>query len=251
LRVLRDVGGEVPHKFSFAERKTHGYATYSDHEVAVSALKKIQRPPVGVHHPPFTAYLAPPKFYDSKSAPSMKVLFVRGTAGLSHETLRGLFGGSDIVEKVIIPVDSSKRTPLGHAFVHYFSSKHAAAAMSKLNNSEYEGHKLNIEWSLPRPANKQDSSSLSQMEYPYSYSYSYTNPYPYYQEFYPPYPYFPYDSYHTDSGGTHEYYSARVSRDKRSHRDAHSVHSYPYFGYGNSSSEKSAHGQKSNRFLPY
>ena len=43
----------------------------------------------------------------------MKVLFVRGITGISQENVRKLFGGHDIVERVVIPMDSVRGGPIG------------------------------------------------------------------------------------------------------------------------------------------
>jgi hypothetical protein len=44
----------------------------------------------------------------------MKVLFVRGISGMSNENIRKLFGGPDVVEKVVVPMDSVRGGPIGY-----------------------------------------------------------------------------------------------------------------------------------------
>ena len=43
----------------------------------------------------------------------MKVLFVRGISGMPQDNIRKLFGGHDVVEKVVIPMDSVRGGPIG------------------------------------------------------------------------------------------------------------------------------------------
>jgi len=266
LKILHECGGQDPRKFRFAENtKSFGFVTYRDHETAVTALKAIQRPPAGAHQTPFTAYLAPPKFSDARNAPTMKVLFVKGIGQMTSNELKELLGGQSVVEKVVIPFDSAKRIPLGHAYVHFFSAKTASEAKDKYNAYEHEeGKRLTIEWSLPKAATRKPDPAPAFPEFPpYAYPYPYPHPYPYFQEYsYPPpyyggefreipYPHYP-PGYHVPPTAGHS--SRRSGSTSTSPAPygpyPHDPYAYPPAFYGPTSPGKTL-THKGNRYLPY
>lgn len=266
MKVLFELGGDAPRKFRFAENsKNFGFVTYRDHESAVNALKLIQRPPPG-SNTPFTAYLAPPKFSDPRTAPTMKVLFVRGIGQLTSNDLKELFGGASIVEKVVVPFDSVKKSPLGHAYVHFFSSKSASEVKEKYNGYEHEaGRCLSIEWSLPRTATKKPENNPPFPEFPhYAYPYPYPPPYPY-MEGYPPYPppyygggefrevphpHYPYPIPPPPPAG-HSSRQSRASTSAPPPPYPHESYAYPPQPFYGPTSPGKAITHKANRYLPY
>eukprot|EP01111_Echinosteliopsis_oligospora_P017286 TRINITY_DN7433_c0_g1_i1.p1 TRINITY_DN7433_c0_g1~~TRINITY_DN7433_c0_g1_i1.p1 ORF type:complete len:472 (-),score=150.33 TRINITY_DN7433_c0_g1_i1:38-1453(-) len=162
LKSITQHGGEQPRKFRMSESsRTTAYASYSDHDQALRCMKNIQRPNQGAVPAPFSAQLAPPRHHDARAMSGVatqdrlnnannRSLFIRGTAGMSSDEVKSLFGGPTEVERVVIPVDSEKGTPLGHAFVHFLTPKQATAAKDKFNGLEHEGRKISTQWCLPK-----------------------------------------------------------------------------------------------------
>lgn len=130
--------------------KGYGWAKFKNHTSALNAMKRLQRSTF--HEDILLVSLAEPRVIDRRLLEDVKSLFVKGlTSNVSEDTLRDLINqGNDLVDRVVIPLDKYKRTPLGHAFVHFHKKEEADASMKRLQGYELEGRKLSVEWCLPR-----------------------------------------------------------------------------------------------------
>lgn len=128
--------------------KGYGWATYETHETAIVALKNLQRNPFNGTY--LNASFAEPRTFDDRLIEKCKVLYVKNVAPVvSEDRLKGVFGGENVVENVVIPYDKTNGKPLNHAFVHFKEHEDALAALDRLQGFELEGKKLAVEWSVP------------------------------------------------------------------------------------------------------
>ncbi|KAF2076968.1 hypothetical protein CYY_001744 [Polysphondylium violaceum] len=145
---LEEIGETQMKHFYFegGENRTHGYAQFRDHDATIKALKLIQKSST------FTASLTPSsqKKNTLDKQPSTKVLFIRGIKNQEEADQLRRQLGSDLIEKVIVPLDSQKKVPLGHAFIYCNTISDAKEIMSSYSTIDFQGKKLNITWGLPK-----------------------------------------------------------------------------------------------------
>jgi len=93
---------------------------------------------------------AEPRAVDQRVFDNVKSLFVKGIAShIGEDQLKKIFSEWN-VEKSVIPLDKKKKTPIGHAFLHFSNRNDAQTAMEKMNGTDLEGRKLTIEWAIPQ-----------------------------------------------------------------------------------------------------
>ena len=67
-----------------------------------------------------------------------------------EDDLRELFGKLGTVENVAIPTDMATGRPRGFAFVEMATEEEANSAVEALNQTEFQGRRLNVNEARPR-----------------------------------------------------------------------------------------------------
>lgn len=67
-----------------------------------------------------------------------------------EDDLRELFGKLGTVENVAIPTDMATGRPRGFAFVEMATDEEANSAIEALNQTEFQGRRLNVNEARPR-----------------------------------------------------------------------------------------------------
>eukprot|EP01132_Coremiostelium_polycephalum_P002562 gene2562-3172_t len=160
---LEDISGCPIKGFEFDKKSSlYGYAYFKDHDTTIKAIKAIQK------SKKYTASLTPAKKIggDSKT-PATKVLFVRGIKSQDEGDLLKSQLGPEYIEKIIVPLDSIKQVPIGHAFIYCYTTDDAKVIMDHNETIDFMGRKLSIAWGLPKQRKMEGYLSGASYEYPY------------------------------------------------------------------------------------
>ncbi|KAM9989764.1 hypothetical protein ACTFIY_005811 [Dictyostelium cf. discoideum] len=177
---LEEIGMCTLKSFEFdGPSKLYGYAQFKDHETTIKAIKSIQKSK-------YTASLTPSKrSNDDGKSPTTKVLFVRGIRSQDEGELLRKQLGPELIEKIVVPLDSQKKTPLGHAFIYCNSTSDAKIIMDHNHDFDFMGQKLIISWGLPKQRKMMDgyfaaNTPLAAPPYDYHYYFPGSVPQDYY-----------------------------------------------------------------------
>ncbi|GAM17143.1 hypothetical protein SAMD00019534_003180 [Acytostelium subglobosum LB1] len=114
---------------------------------------------------------------------STKVLFVKTVRSKEEGEQLRMQLGPEYVDKVVVPLDSEKRVPLGHAFVYCHTIDDSKTLMDKYQDTgfEFQGRKISMTWGLPKNKHRMvgiggepylaDYSQFLSMAYPAEYLY--------------------------------------------------------------------------------
>eukprot|EP01133_Synstelium_polycarpum_P014591 gene14591-17252_t len=182
---LESITGCTIKSFEFdGSQRTQGWAYFKDHDTTIKAIKSIQQ------KSKYTAALTRKGVdHNQKQSPSTKVLFAKGVKSQDEgdALLKAL--GTELIEKVIVPLDMAKKTPLGHAFIYCHSVDDAKEVMDRYEHTgvEVQGRTVIIAWGQPKHRGRFSDHPSGGPYLPYDYSYMLYPP-----EYYPPPPHLAY-----------------------------------------------------------